>query len=106
MNRSAGFVWSLRNLQSELQVRAYEESLTGQRKGCEFWGAPLHLVLCAPVGPCLTEATWLSGGPGEGIPSKVDVKHFVTCGGMFFFWGGGVDPATNWSFELNALKHV
>ncbi|CAJ1380030.1 unnamed protein product [Effrenium voratum] len=37
------------------QVRAYEESLTGQRKGCEFWGAPLHLALCAPVGPCLTE---------------------------------------------------
>eukprot|EP00403_Amphidinium_massartii_P007018 CAMPEP_0178373786 /NCGR_PEP_ID=MMETSP0689_2-20121128/2041_1 /TAXON_ID=160604 /ORGANISM="Amphidinium massartii, Strain CS-259" /LENGTH=534 /DNA_ID=CAMNT_0019993737 /DNA_START=12 /DNA_END=1613 /DNA_ORIENTATION=- len=25
------------------------------REDCDFFGAPLHLVLCAPVGPCLKE---------------------------------------------------
>ncbi|CAE7238449.1 nfnB [Symbiodinium sp. CCMP2592] len=31
------------------------------RKGCEFFGAPLHLVVCAPKGPCLEESPPVDG---------------------------------------------
>mmetsp|Transcript_68756 Transcript_68756/g.128273 ORF Transcript_68756/g.128273 Transcript_68756/m.128273 type:complete len:543 (+) Transcript_68756:87-1715(+) len=31
------------------------------RANFEFWGAPLHIVLCAPVGPCLLEEPPVDG---------------------------------------------